>query len=321
MAAPLRFKPYDPASQKPRKPKRIASAALRKHHGVNAETRHDGEASQSVAEGYLEMNNQEDVMTVNLTDLDVCDDVESVRQLVETCATQLDLSAETPETNPGDIHNQDSVLLAEADPRTRVDEIASTLTAPASLIARIDLAVNGANDVAPAAMRQSRAATTTQLPDLSRLGAHRRGDATVAFISSPALSISPPTPEDTGSPSLESLFDDETGFQRWLDAELQEDSTPSCKRRLNRPLDDSGYNSSSEDQREAKRPKLSSTAYSTMLCEPGVCESSLAPADDTVTAHDASCRLLPIRHIEGDPLSPLQALAQERPLVFQDALL
>ncbi|KAF5127182.1 hypothetical protein E5D57_008110 [Metarhizium anisopliae] len=56
MAAPLKFKPYDPASQKPRKPKRIASAALRKHHGVNAETRHDGEGSQSVAEGYLEMN-------------------------------------------------------------------------------------------------------------------------------------------------------------------------------------------------------------------------------------------------------------------------
>ena len=153
-------------------------------------------------------------------------------------------------------------------------------------------------------MRQPRAATTTQLPDLSRLGAYRRGGASVASISSPALSISPSTPDDTGSPSLESLFDDETGFQRWLDAEQQEDSAPSCKR-LNRPLDDSGYNSSSEDQREAKRPKLSSTAEcSTLLREPGVCESSLAPADDTVTSHDASCRLLPIRHIEGNPLSP-----------------
>ena len=194
--------------------------------------------------------------------------------------------------------------MAEADPRTRVDEIASTLTAPASLIARMDLTVNGANDVAPAAMRQPRAATTTQLPDLSRLGAHRHGGGSVASISSPALSISPSTPEDTGSPSLESLFDDETGFQRWLDAEQEEDSTPSCKR-LNRPLDDSGYDSSSEDQREAKRPKLSSTAEcGTLLREPGVCESSLAPADDTVTAHDASRRLLPIRHIEGNPISP-----------------
>lgn len=65
-------------------------------------------------------------MTANLTDLDACDDVESVRELVETCvasmlcgndvrghasissswATQLDLSTETPETNPGDIQNQ-----------------------------------------------------------------------------------------------------------------------------------------------------------------------------------------------------------------------
>lgn len=56
MAAPLKFKPYDPASRKPRKPKRIASAAPKKHHGVSAETRHDGEASQSVAEDYLGMN-------------------------------------------------------------------------------------------------------------------------------------------------------------------------------------------------------------------------------------------------------------------------
>ncbi|EFY94049.1 Myb domain protein [Metarhizium robertsii] len=319
MAAPLQFKAYDPACRKPRKPKRIASAAPRKHHGDNAETRHDGQASQSVAEGYLEMNNQEDVMTVDLTDLDVCDDLESVRQLVETCmastlcgnevrghastslspAPQLNLSTETPETNPGDIQNQDSVLMAEANPQTRVDGIAPTI--PASLRAAMDLTVNGANDVALAAMRQPRAATTTQLPDLSRLSAHQRGSVT--SISSPALSISPSTREDTGSQSLESLFNDETGFQRWLDAEQRQDSAPSSKR-LNRPLDDSGYDSSSEDQREAKRPKLSSTAEcGTLLREPDVCESALAP-DDTVTAHHASRRLLPTRHIEGNPISP-----------------
>jgi len=70
-------------------------------------------------------------MTANLTDLDACDDVESVRQLVETCvastlcgnevrghastssswATQRDLLTETPETNPGDIQNQGKPLL------------------------------------------------------------------------------------------------------------------------------------------------------------------------------------------------------------------
>ncbi|OAQ60947.1 hypothetical protein VFPPC_01985 [Pochonia chlamydosporia 170] len=324
MTAPLKFKPYDPASRKPRKPKRIASATPKKHHGDNAETRHDGEASQSVAEGYLEMNNQEDATTVNLTDLDVCDDMASLRQLVETCmastfcanevrggastssswAPQLNLSTEKPETNPGDVQNQDSVLMAEADPHTRVDGIAPTLTTPASLIAAMDLTVNGANDVALAAMRQPRAATATHLPDLSRLGAHRRGGGSVASISSPALSISPSTPEDTGSPSLESLFDDDMGFQRWLDADQQQDSAPSSKR-LNRPLDDSGYDNSSEDQREAKRPKLSSsTERDTLLREPEVCGSALEPGDNTATAHDTSCRLLPTPHNEGNPITP-----------------
>ncbi|KND85972.1 hypothetical protein TOPH_09281, partial [Tolypocladium ophioglossoides CBS 100239] len=272
MAAPLKFKPYVPVPQRPRKSKHAAPASRWHQRDVALPGfRDDGQASQSITEG-LQMNDLEDVMTIDLTGLDWSDDMQSVRQLVEMCTTsnsggnevrehsstslslapQLSLADETPEVNPGDSQNQEqtpgSVIIAEDDQDTEVGGMSPTLMDPASPATVLDPTVDVVDDAAQAPLTQPSAGTAMQSPRLLRPGLDQRGDRGDASISSPALSASAPAPNATESPCLEGLLDDDVGFQRWLDAGQQQDTAPNSKQ-LNRPLEDSENGNGTDDER------------------------------------------------------------------------
>jgi hypothetical protein len=134
-----------------------------------------------------------------------------------------------------------------------------TLMDHASPVAVLGPTVDVVNDATLTALSEPRAGAAMQSPGLLRLGIDQRGGRSDASISSSDMSGFASAPGNAESPSLESSLDNDTEFQRWLDAEQQQDSAPNSNR-LNRPLEDSGDDSGADDQREAKRPKVPSTA-------------------------------------------------------------
>ena len=159
-------------------------------------------------------------------------------------------------------------------------------TSPASLDSASLVSLNSANEAALANMRHPGADSAMQSPSLSNLSA--TGSTAVL---SPGLSAVSSTPEDTGSLSLDKLSDDETEFQRWLKADRQQDPAPNPEAPC-RQLDDGGYKSRGDAEREARRPKLSVATRDILLRDPDVHES---------TRH--ASRSISTRHIEGSAVS------------------
>ena len=179
------------------------------------------------------------------------------------------------------------------------DEMFPTLMNPYSPAAILDPTaeeevVDGAKE--QSGLAQTRDDAAMQSPVLSKQGIVHDTIRHDASLLPAALSASSPAAANVESPTPENLPHDDTGFQRWLEAGQQQDTAPISKR-TRRLLRDGQDGSGTDDQREAKRPRLPSTAErGTLLRQPGV-GNIASPVENAVDAQDEPHRRSSACHI------------------------
>ncbi|KJZ70623.1 hypothetical protein HIM_09978 [Hirsutella minnesotensis 3608] len=86
MSAPLKFKPYVPAPQRQRKKNRPAPASHGHRRDVTLpEAGGEAQPLQSMAAGFMNMQDQEDMATLDLDCLDWPDETQSFSQPMQRC--------------------------------------------------------------------------------------------------------------------------------------------------------------------------------------------------------------------------------------------